>query len=93
MRPNVSGAEGSETNLFGRNEERGQERSKEEKVHGGDELQRKRRCAVCNGDGTVLVHAMSLDRNRAQTVNGHAKTLMQFQENRRAGFPSEVRPD
>ena len=60
MRPNVPSAESSETNLFGRNEERGQERAEEEKVHGGDELQRKRRCAVCNGDGTGLVHAMRL---------------------------------
>ena len=62
MRPNVSGAESSEANLFGRDEERGQERAEEEKVHGGDELQRKRRCAVCDGDGTALVHAMRLDR-------------------------------
>ena len=73
MRPNVPGAESSEANLFDRDEERGQERAEEGKVRGGDELQRKRRCAVCNGDGTVLVHALRLDRNRAQTVNGLAK--------------------
>ena len=73
MRPNVPSAESSETNLFGRDEERGQERAEEEKVHGGDELQRKRRCAIRNGDGAVLVHATSLHRNRAETVNGLAK--------------------
>ena len=60
MRPNVSGAGSLETNLFGGDEERCQERAEEEKVHGGDELQRERRCAVCNGDGTGLVHAMRL---------------------------------
>ena len=80
MRPNVSGAESSEANLFGRDEERGQERAEEEKVRSGDELERKRRCAVCNGDGAVSVHAMSLVGNRVETVNGLAKILKQFQE-------------
>ena len=60
MRPNRSGVESSEANLFGRDEERDQERAEEEKVRDGDELQRERRCAVCNGDGTGLVHAMRL---------------------------------
>ena len=73
MRRNVPSAESSEANLFGRDEERGQERAEEEKVRSGDEFERKRRCAVCNGDGAVLVHATSLDRNRAETVNGLAK--------------------
>ena len=82
MRPNVPGAESSEANLFDRDEERGQERAEEEKVRSGDELERKRRCAVGNGDRAVLVHATSLEGNRAETVNGLAKTLMQFQDKR-----------
>src|SRR5687768_14700176 len=60
--------ESLEPNLVGRDDERCHERAKKQKVGACNQLERKRRCSVCDGDGAGSAHIRMLAGKYAQTV-------------------------